>query len=238
MTKTIMLSAIGISAILVVLLPFMPQASADDTSCIGILAAGTYENVIVPAGFSCFFSSGVTVNGNVDVENGAVFNAFGSVTVNGNINVASGASIHVHSLTLGGNVEGTNCSVLFFDSLDTAIGNVKSDGCMFVIIGNSSIGGDVQVKNSGNTSIRSNTIGGNLQIEDNTGVRVGAFSNSVFGDLQYNGNTSTTTVNPSIVGSNTVLGNLQCSGNSPAAAIAPFGLNTVSGDKEGECTSL
>ena len=50
MTKTIILSAITITAILAVLLSFMPQASADDTTCIDTLATGTYENVIVPAG--------------------------------------------------------------------------------------------------------------------------------------------------------------------------------------------
>jgi len=255
MTKIIIFSAIGIMAILAVLLPFMPLASADDTTCIGTLASGTYDNVIVPAGFFCEFASGVTVNGNVNVESNAFLLSFDANTVNGDVNVASGASVHFHSLTLGGNVEGSNCDLIFIDDSDTTIGNVKSDGCSrvdivissiggdvlientsTVSIRSSSIGGDVQEKNSGFTQVSSNTIGGNLQIEDNTGFRVGVWSNTVAGDLQYNGNTSTGGSFPSIVGRNTVGGNLQCSGNTPAAA--PFGFNTVTGDKEGECASL
>ncbi len=113
---------------------------------------------------------------------------------------------------------------------------VKNSGS--VSVASNTIEGDVQVKNSGSVSVAINTIEGNLQIEDNTGFRVGSLLNTVAGDLQFNKNTSTGGFFLSIVGSNTVDGNLQCSGNTPAASIAPLGLNTITGDKEGECASL
>ena len=69
-------------------------------------------------------------------------------------------------------------------------------------------------------------------MEDNTGFRVRGDSNSVTGDLQFNGNTSTGISFPNIVGNNIVGGNLQCSDNTPAASNAPFALNTVTGDAE------
>ena len=42
----------------------------------------------------------------------------------------------------------------------------------------------------------------------------------------------------SVVASNTIGGNLQCFDNIPEADNFPFGLNTVMGDKEGECEFL
>ena len=115
MTKTIILSPIVITAILAVLLPFMPQASADDTTCFGFLFSGTYDNVIVPAGSFCAFVSDVIVNGNVEVESNAILNALGATIVDGNINVADGASVHIHGITLGGTIQATNCNFMKID---------------------------------------------------------------------------------------------------------------------------
>jgi len=219
----------------------MPQASADDTICIGNLVTGTYDTVIVPEGANCFFASGVRINGDLIVEsNATVFDFTGPKFVTGSIKVASGAILHLHRVSVDGNVQATDCKQITFDRFNSAIGNVQIDGCEIVHISRSNIGGDVQVKNSGSGFVRmiGDTIGGDLQIEDNSGSRIAAWSNSVAGDLQYSKNTSTTIHGPSTVGSNIVGGNLQCFDNTPSASIFPFGLNTVTGDKQGECEFL
>jgi len=266
------LSVLAISVVLIAgSLAVSPIAIADDddddddeTTCTGTLlvAGGPYDDVIVPAGASCIFASGVTVDGNVEVESGAslddLFFGAAANTVNGDINVATGASLHIHFMTVGGNIECSNgsldiggvtvngdvkadgCTIEFFDG-NSIGGEVEIEGATFLATGSifsNTIGGDLEIENSGGLSVVSNIIGGNLQIEDNSGVSVGVWSNTVTEDLEYNGNTSTTGTFPSIVGSNVVGGDLECSDNTPVAAIAPFGLNTVTGDKEGECTFL
>ena len=101
--KTGALSALSAALILAVIIPSIPFASANDTTCIGTLVAGTYDTVIVPAAGVCFVASGVTVNGDVNVESNASLTSFISATVNGNINVASGAAT-VLDFTFGGGV--------------------------------------------------------------------------------------------------------------------------------------
>jgi len=164
--------------------------------------------------------------------------------IHDNVVVPSGAACLISSASISGNVKAESGALSLIISGGSVHGNVQADGVLGdVIIVSATIGGDVQIKNTAATgfdqvAVVSNGIGGNVQIEDNSAFRVRADNNSmVAGDLQFNGNTSTGSF-PNIVGSNTVGGNLQCSDNTPVATIAPFGLNTVAGDAEGECATL
>ncbi len=207
--KTGALSALSATLLLAVIMPSMPFASADDSICTG---------------------------GFVTPLNG----------IHDNVIVPAGADCFISGATVNGNVKAESGALFLFISESTVHGSVQADGVLgqTVVVG-STVGGDVQFKNSGgagpfdSVAVVSSSVGGNVQIEDNSAFRVGAWLNPMIGgDLQYTGNTSTTDSLPSVIGGNTVGGNLQCSGNTPVAAIAPFGLNTVAGDAEGECATL
>jgi len=148
MGKTILLPAIGIFAILAMMMPSMPFASAGDTICAGDLS-GIHDNVVVQSGDSCFILAGATINGNVKVESGGDLSASGS-TINGNI---------------------------------------EADGAISIRISGVTVGGDVQIKKTtGIAVVDSSIIGGNLQMEENSGVSADAFLNTIGGNLQYDKN--------------------------------------------------
>jgi len=220
--KTGALSALSAALILAVIIPSIPFASADDTTCIGVLAPGAYANVNAP-GPSCFLGPLVTVNG--DVKHTGGFLSISGATINGNVQSEGAISLSIRSATING--------------------NVQSDGTAFVNLSSASVGGDVQIKGATSTvNVRGGSVGGNVQIEEMTGgagsfIVVGFPTVTIGGDLQLIKNTqSPCSFLPSciFVGGNTVGGNLQCKENSPAPNS--FGTpNTVTGLKEDQCSA-
>ena len=197
------------------------SASADDTTCIGTIG-GTHDNVVVPPGASCVLATGTVVTGDVKVESGAFFGTFFGCTA-------------------------PPCA--------TISGSVQAQKARIVSIVCSTVNGDVQVQDSGPsgagsafTRITGSTVGGNIQIEKQSGgaivvgpsapahpceVAAGApLGNTVGGDVQIKDNT--TPFSPS-VGLNIVGGNLQCEKNAPGPVSSGF--SAVSGSKEGQCTA-
>jgi len=171
--------------------------------------------------------------------------AAGTVTgTHDNVVVPSGAICFIFGATINGNVEAESGALKLNIASSTVTGNIEADGVLGdVIVNVVTVGGDVQIKNSGGSSsdlvnVVAVTIGGDLEMENNTGFRVGGWTNLITGNFEFNGNLSTGGSQPSIVSDNTVGENLECSGNTPVASDFPFGLNTVTGNAEGECATL
>jgi hypothetical protein len=93
----------------------------------------------------------------------------------------------------------------------------------------STIGGDIQVVNSGFLVVNSANIDGNLQAFDNTNSQF-YFGNTIGGDLQAFDNLESVTI-----WNNVIDGNLQCKEN----IVEPTGGdNQVSGNMEDQCANL
>jgi len=147
--KTIILSAITITAILAVLLPFTPQASAGDTACSGTLpvAGSPYDNVVVNSGDSCTVGGGITINGNFQA-NGAV-----DVTISG----------FPSPTTIGGDVQIT-------ESTGNTLIQLVSVGGSIQIEKNQSPTGTI--------SVNRNTVGNNIEVNDNEAREIRISSNN------------------------------------------------------------
>ena len=201
-------SALSAALLLAVIMSSMPFTYADDVTICSGGAAGTVTGT----------------HDNVVVPSGAICFIFGA-TINGNVEAESGAlKLNIASSTVTGNIEA-----------DGVLGDV--------IVNVVTVSGDVQIKNSGGSpsdlvNVVGVTIGGDLEMENNTGFRVGGWTNLITGNFEFNGNISTGGSQPSIVSDNTVGENLECSGNTPVASDFPFGINTVTGAAEGECATL
>jgi len=229
MTKTVAITAIVLIAVVMgisTIAPALQQAfaSADDTICVGSIS-GTHDNVVVPSGSVCTFSS-TTINGDLKVESAASLFASSS-TINGNIEADGANFILLVSVTVGGDVQIEKSSGGFVNINDLSVGG--------------SVGGDLKIteKSSGSfVQVAGSSIGGDLEMEENSGSFVRAFGNTVDGDLEFNKNTTTDTFAPMVVATNTVTGDLKCKDNSPAPNRSGLGANIVTGDKEGQCAGL
>jgi len=174
-----------------VLAAIMPSVYADDTTCVGFLLPGTYENVVAPGPF-CAIGFGVTVTDNVKHTGGSLFIS-GGATVNGSVQSEGGTPLSISGSIINGNVE--------------------ADGTGSVSIDSSTVTGNVQVKNiAGSVILAGNTITGDVQIEE-SGTTLGSFiivgfpaggfaGNMITGDLQLIKNAASTT----FVSGNTITG--------------------------------
>jgi hypothetical protein len=213
-------------------------ARAADTTCNGTITGGTVNgNVVVLSGGTCTLL-GVMVTGNVQVQSGAVFQAFANgtqgVTIGGNVKVVDGCTIvDLEMTTVGGNVDVQRCGELVVDMNSEVDGNLyctdsvptASGGCE---IFNSKVYGNVHLNGStanGGSAVN-DTIGSNLQINNNNGAT--AANNTINGNLQMNTNTEAHLVN------NTIDGNLRCDGNTTITGSG----NTVDGHKLGQCAGF
>jgi Bacterial Ig-like domain (group 3) len=195
----------------------------------------------------------VNVSGNLSIKSGQTY-TFTNGSISGTVTL-SGGTLILNGCTVGSNLMMTSGS-LTLGGKSTVNGNVQIQGGSFTI-GTSRITGNLQVTNVaagpasgvvcgasisgdlqfqyngipgqiGPSSCLGNTIGGNLQITNNT-APLQIFKNSVGGNLQVQSNTGSAQVFQ-----NTIQNLLQCSGNS-----SPFtgGGNTAAG-KQGQCASF
>ena len=221
-------------------------AAAGSTICSGgSVAAGTYQNLTV-TGFCAIDSGDVNVQHDVTVTgtgglDGA--HAGSRLTVGHNLVVQQGGSAF-----LGCNAD-DGCGGTLSDTIG---GSVSSIGAMFLVIHNSSIGGNVSV--SGGTAVYDcsafaftdfdvDSIGGNVRI---TGLNTcwDGFSNNTVGGSVTHANNVAIIVEDfgpdgNFVGGNTIGGNLNCFGDSPTPHLsdeAPVPApNTVAGRTLGQC---
>jgi hypothetical protein len=163
-------------------------ASAEERRCTGRIGATTVDNVKVPAGETCTLD-GTTVQGTVTVNRNATLNAIGARVI-GNIQGENARRVEVRRGRVGGSIQ-------VVQGRSGLIKNVRV---------NADILFDDQ---NGRVVVRGNTVGGNIQLFQNTGGVV--------------------------VRDNVVDGNLQCKENSPAPT---GGGNRVQGSKEDQCRRL
>ena len=188
------------------------SANAETTECTGILAAGTYDNVNVPANTTCAFS-----------DEG------GTITVTGNLAVEAGASLlttrKLHGIPTTYTVNG---SLLGADAASIALSTVRTPIAINILGGVHLTGTTTEI------ALFGLSIGGVLSVADSS---VGIFNlsvNNVGGNVLVRDNTISQAFD--IIG-NVIGGSLVCQGDTPA----PFPtaeLNTVGGNKVGQCANL
>ena len=231
----------------------------------GVLAAGTYSSVTV-SGVCANNAGQVVVTGNVVVQaGGALLAAYAKstagpgtsgLTVDGDIDVASGAS-----LLLGCEaahfacIDDPNQTVPTLNSSDTVLGSILATSPLGVVVHSSTVKGDaVQTGGGGGPSCapsgifttfgspvysdyEDNTVGGNLRITGLTSCWLGAIRNTVGGSATISNNTLTDP-DASENLANHVGGNLLCQNNSPAVAFGDSHStsNVVGGFATGQCS--
>jgi hypothetical protein len=217
-------------------------AGAAVTTCTGngVIAPGTYDQVVVASGSNCTFGAGtITINGNLIVQDGAILNdhALSSavVHINGNVIVGRGAVIGLGTYVpnsgtvVNGNIVANQPGTLYLGGI-TVNGNVVSNG-----------GGDP----TRNFPIKDDVIRGNLIIQGWSGLWMGAIRDTVGGNVIVQNNAAS---NPNAdpgtdsteVANNDIGGNLICQNNVPAAQLGDTSQpgSRVSGHKIGECASF
>ena len=170
-------------------------------------------NLIVPAGAFCDIN-GTIVTGDATVNQNAGLLMDVGAHIYGTVTVAHGGQFAAFgSSTVGGDVLCNQCRVADLHS-STVGGNLTDDGLtQGALISGSTIGGTLQISNSfalrkSNFRITINSIGGNLEFNDNKGA--------------------------SNISTNTIVGTLDCSGNVPA----PTGSGNTAATKSGQCATL
>ncbi len=245
-----------------------PTTCTGTTTTPGSLAGGTYSTVTV-SGVCEVNAGQVTVTGDVTVQSGdALIVAFANnsagpgtsgITVDGNINVASGAT-----LILGCEASAFPCaddpnpSAPTLNSPDTVQGSIEATGALGVVMHNSTIGADAVETGGGGgvptcapsgvfalpflaapvySDYEDNAISGNLQVTGVTSCWFGAERNKIGGSATY-ANNNFTIPNASEVLSNQIAGNLLCSDNVPAVQYGTSAggiANVIGGFATGQC---
>jgi len=188
-----------------------------------------------------FKSANVTINGNVKVGKGAVLGLgnYGppgiktNTVVNGSINANQPLDLYLSGITVHGNVisngggPGTSQFLNFPTKDDTIDGNLIMQGWQGGWIG----------------AIR-DVVGGNLNLSNNASVThqtpLGCDDNDPNPANHCSGFAPGPDSDSTEVATDTVGGNLICHGNDPAAQLGDSGgsINSVSGNKIGECTAV
>jgi len=130
------------------------------------------SGVIVPEGETCEFS-GVTVNGNVNVQKGAEFNIVFQSEINGNLIVNDASSIDFTELHMNGNISIVNTENVRINQATTVFGNVLLKGNGFIDLFEQSIFGNVIIAQNEEVEAADVGIGGNLLLVGNTLVTTG-----------------------------------------------------------------
>ena len=210
--------AAGCAAALATLVVAVPSFAGGNkaTTCDGVLASGTYQKVVVPAGAACFPEVPVTIKGGLSVGAGATFvlgdeeHPGDNGTISGGVQSQNAASVQIHFVTINGGVD--------------------------LIGGSGPVGGPFGI--TWNT-IEDSLIHGSVNILGYNGFWPGFFRNTVNGSVNFNNNV---VVDPdgNEIQTNTIHGSLNCSGNTPKPqqGDSEGSPNTVTGSKKGECAGL
>jgi hypothetical protein len=191
-------------------------AASPATACTGILAAGSYQRVVVPEGAACLSEGPVNIRGGLYIQQGATFvlgseeNPVNTGTISGGVHATNPASVQIHFTTINGGVD--------------------------VHGGSGPFGGPFDITWN---AIEDNRINGGATIEGYDGFWFGFIRNHVNGSVNLNGNVLLDPDGNEYV-TNTIHGNLNCSGNSPAPQIGDSegSPNQVTGAKTGQCAGL
>jgi hypothetical protein len=210
------LAAGAMTAALSLGLPAFAAADPSTTTCTGVLAPGTYQEVVVPADAACFSTGPVTIRNGLFVEAGATF-VLGSEeapgdngTISAGVHATDAANVQLHFVTINGGVD--------------------------IHGGSGPFGGPFDV--TWNT-IEDSHINGSVTIEGYNGFWMGFIRNNVSGSVNLNENVLVDPDGNEYV-TNTIHGSLNCSGNSPAPQVGDSegSPNQVTGAKTGQCANL
>ena len=194
-----------------------PAPPSSGTTCNGTYNGTFRGNVTVLAGQTCNFIGG-GISGNVASTGGTL--GLSGATVGGNVQITGGTFSLGPSTTIKGNL---------------TISNLPPPSRQSQVCG-TTVQGDLQFQNNGTAvqigsatpaSCAGNTVGGNLEVHNNTGPAT-IVGNTVAGNLQVQNNTA-----PTQVFNNTVTQNLQCQNNSSITG----GGNTAR-QKQGQCAAF
>jgi hypothetical protein len=197
-------------------LPAVAAGSTNTTVCSTGLAAGTYQQVVVPAGASCISNGPVTIRGGVFVASGATFVLGGDETtsstgtISGGVHATNPASVQIHFATISGGLQ--------------------------IQGGSGPVGGPFGITWN---AIEDNRINGAVSINGYDGFWFGFIRNHVNGSVSLNNNVLAEADANEYV-TNTIHGSLTCAGNSPAPQIGDSegSPNSVTGAKLGQCASV
>lgn len=197
-------------------LPAVAAAGPSTTTCTGVLAPGTYQKVVVPAGAACFSTGPVTIRNGLFVEAGATF-VLGSEeepgdngTISAGVHATNAANVQLHFVTINGGVD--------------------------LHGGSGPFGGPFDI--TWNT-IEDSQINGGVAIEGFNGFWMGFIRNNVNGSVNLNNNVLVDPDGNEYV-TNTIHGAMNCTGNSPAPQIGDSegSPNQVTGVKTGQCAKV
>jgi hypothetical protein len=188
---------------------FFPYPGGN-ANCTGALPAGTYDNVVVPAGATCTIGSGVTVQQDVNVGKGATLLDQGATVGHdihadhpGGIGIGYGGSvghdIHIDGLSGAGpgSYGGDNYVCNTTIGHDLAVQNTAIGAGTWYIgdppectYGNT-VGHDLHVEHNANPlDVSHNTVTHDLQVQDNKPGPVVVSNNSAGHDAQCKNNQS------------------------------------------------
>jgi hypothetical protein len=192
------------------------NAAGHGTTCTGELAPGHYTSVVVPDGAFCHSDGLITVNGGIQVGEGATLvlgseeNPTTTAIINGGVHSTNAASVQIHFSIINGGV------------------NLQG--------GSGPLGGPFGI--TWNT-IEDSQINGHVTINGYNGFWMGFIRNTVNGGVELTNNVLVDEDGNEYV-TNHIVGGLSCSGNSPAPQIGDSegSANVVIGPKTGQCAGL
>ena len=208
---------VSIAAVVAAVTFALPATAAGNTTtCDGVLAPGTYNRVLVPAGAVCLSEGPVVIRGGLYIGAGATFvlgdeeNPVPTGVISGGVHATGAASVQIHFTTINGGVD--------------VHGGAGPFGGPFDVTWN---------------AIEDNVINGGATVEGYDGFWFGFIRNTVHGSVNLNDNVVMDEDGNEFV-TNTIHGNLNCSGNDPAPQIGDSegSPNNVTGQKTGQCAGL
>ncbi len=199
--------AITTVLLIAVIMPSIPFSSAVTTTICDSAKPFTpsieYDDVLVRSGDTCNMKDAV-INGNLYIESDAKFTLSRS-TVAGNIQADGAKKIILERVLVGGNIQ-----VKTMDDDDGRV-SLSRVGVGTVIV----------------------SVGGNVEIEDNSGRSVQIMLSVIDGNLKFTKNTSSST---NKIFDNTIGGSLDCGMDN--SEIGKFKNNVVTGAVTGQCAPL
>jgi hypothetical protein len=210
---------------------------------------GNYASVTV-AGACDVEPGGVySITGNINVLPGAVFDAQSApstITVGHNVTAAAGSLLGLGCQPDAPGKSGHPCLDPYADgrSTITVNGNVRATGANTVLLNGTTVKGNVTLTGGGGDipwSIKNNTIGRNLTVDDVTANWFGMLFNSIGGNATLT-NITVTEDHPdaslsAYIVRNTIGRNLNCSGIRPNLSFGfyPGQVNVVGHKANGQC---
>jgi hypothetical protein len=193
-----------------------PASAAHAEECTGILAAGTYQRVVVPAGGVCLSEGPIRIKSGLWIGSGATFvlgseeSGWTTGTIGGGVHATDPKSVQIHFATINGGIDIHGGSGPFGPPFDVTW-----------------------------NAIEDNVIHGSVTIDGYNGFWRGFIRNTVSGTVKMTNNTLTDPDGNEYV-TNTIHGSLSCWGNSPAPQIGDSegSPNDVTGNKSGQCTGV